>query len=59
MNPLDKLKHIANNQKTVRTSRLLPLVLAAEKQYIKSGKTIKQQREKLTKIQNKVNQLRN
>lgn len=44
MNALDELKLIAENQKTVRTSRLAPLVKEVEKMYIAQGKKIRKQR---------------
>jgi hypothetical protein len=51
MNALKQLKEIAENQKTVRTSRLAPLLEEFEMMYIQQGKRISKQRKELTVLQ--------
>jgi hypothetical protein len=55
MNPFKELKDIAENQKTVRTSRLLPLVKEANRMYAESGRKINKQRKELDNLQRKQN----
>lgn len=52
MSTLQNLKKIAENQKTVRTSRLLPLIKKAEREYIDQAKRIKRQNKELNRRSN-------
>jgi hypothetical protein len=51
MNALKQLKEITEKQKSVRTSRLAPLLKEVEMMYIQQGKRISKQKEKLTILQ--------
>jgi hypothetical protein len=51
MNALLQLKEIAENQKSVRTSRLGLLLKEVEMMYIQQGKRISKQKEQLTILQ--------
>ncbi|MHC8523958.1 hypothetical protein ACPJHQ_25905 [Rossellomorea sp. H39__3] len=47
MNALDEVKNIAENQKTVRTSKLLPLIKQIEMMYINQGYKLRKQKRQL------------
>jgi hypothetical protein len=47
MNALMQLKEITEKQKSVRTSRLAPLLKEVEMMYIQQGKRISKQKKKL------------
>jgi hypothetical protein len=51
VNALMQLKEIAEKQKSVRTSRLEPLLKEIEMMYINQGKRISNQKKKLTLLQ--------
>jgi hypothetical protein len=49
MNAIDYLKDVVSNQKTIRTSRLAPILKEIETMYIQQGKKIKRQKKELNK----------
>lgn len=51
MNGLQELKHIVENQKTVRTTRLEKIVKEIEVMYINQGKRLKRQQDRLRKFE--------
>ncbi|NMH68572.1 hypothetical protein HF072_07230 [Bacillus sp. RO3] len=51
MNALQKLKEITENQKSISTSRLAPLLKEIELMYIGQGKRIAKQRKELSLLQ--------
>ncbi|MFA1821189.1 hypothetical protein ACDX78_13615 [Virgibacillus oceani] len=53
MNSLQELKQIADNQKTVRTTRLQKITKEIENMYINQGNKIKRQRDRLRKLEGK------
>jgi len=50
VNPIDELKDVVANQKTIRTSRLAPILKNIETMYIQQGQKIKRQQEQLNKF---------
>lgn len=51
MNALQKLKEITENQKSISTNRLAPLLKEVELMYIGQGKRIARQRKELNLLQ--------
>jgi hypothetical protein len=49
MNAIDYLKDVVSNQKTIRTSRLAPILKEIETMYIQQGKKIKRQKKELNR----------
>ena len=53
MNPIDELKNIVAKQKTIRTSRLAPILKSIETMYIQQGKKVKRQQDALNRLNRK------
>ncbi|USK68414.1 hypothetical protein [Peribacillus asahii] len=53
MNPIDELKGIVANQKTIRISRLAPILKSVETMYIQQGKKMKRQQDALDRLNRK------
>ena len=56
MNRLQELKEIATNQKTITTSRLIPMVKDIEVMYIQQGRVIAEQKKELHFLRDKLNE---
>jgi hypothetical protein len=57
MNKLQQLKEIANNQKTISTSRLLPILKEIEKMYIETAEKVSYERKRAKKANEQFNRL--
>ena len=53
MSVIDELKAIVSNQKTIRTSRLAPILKDIETMYIQQAKKIERQKKSLNKMNRK------
>lgn len=58
MDPLKDLKQIANNQKTVRTSRLRSLLSDVEEMYLKTAKRVNNQQKEIGKLKKELYEVR-
>jgi hypothetical protein len=55
MNRLQELKQIAAKQKTIQTSRLIPILKEIEKMYIDQGFVIRSQTRQLKELRDELN----